>query len=87
MVICIPILYTDLLIEEVAQIGAVNQIERRLEIIRPLINEQEYHELRSEYRLIEGKKKLVAFLTKVENIANEKDLTLPELRLLGIKPP
>lgn len=80
----VSVTYVHLLISEVAQISAVNQIDRRLEIIRPLINEQRYYELRSEYRLVDEKVKLVSLLTSIEHIAIKNNKVLPEIKLFGI---
>ncbi len=75
---------TEMFITEFSKISAVNQIERRLEIIRPHIDERNYYLLWSEYRLIDGKEKLEMLFLKTNEMAAKNKITLPEVELFGI---
>lgn len=80
----IIILYTDLLIKETATMKVCNQIERNLEIIAPYIEEHDYLVLRSDYRQVDDKEKLISLLAKIQNIGAEKKIDLHEIKLLGL---
>lgn len=78
------LLYSDLLIKEMSTIKACSKIERNLEIARPYITNKEYLLLRSNYRLIDDKKKLADLIKQLEKIGVEKKIDLPEIELLGL---
>ena len=86
IILSIPLglLYSDLLIKVLSTIKACSKIERNLEIARPYITNEEYLLLRSNYRLIDDKKKLADLIKQLEKIGVEKKLDLPEIELLGL---
>jgi hypothetical protein len=85
--IFIPLSYINMLIKETANTIAIERIERTMEIVRPKINDQKYYELRSQFRLVDDKDKLVALLSELVKISNENHIILPNIYLWGIEIP
>ena len=85
-IITIPIsvVYTDLLIKQIATLNARQSIERNIEIIRPNISEIEYLIIRSKYRQIDNKEKLIYTIETINKIASENKIKLPKVDYLGI---
>ncbi|KPZ71199.1 hypothetical protein MTF66_34125 [Pseudoalteromonas sp. 2CM39R] len=81
------LMYVNLTIQLASETAAVNAIKRRLDIIRPYINENEYFKLYSEYRQIDGIFTLQRLINKTEAIAVEKKVQLPKVNLYGITTP
>ncbi len=85
--IIMSIQYTSIFITQASEAKAIRIIERRLEIIRPYVEENNYYKLWSEFRLIDNKNKLELLLSKTNKIANKNEILLPVVRLLGINDP
>lgn len=80
----VSISYADLLVTSVVNLNAVNVIERRLDIVRPYISENDYFLLVSESRLIDSRMKAQDLISKFELIASKNNLVLPKFELYGI---
>lgn len=87
LIITLPgsILYTDILIREVTSISANNYLDRSIEIVRPFIDEKDFLLLRSEFRQVNSKEKFYNILLKINDIALENEVELPESKFYGIK--
>ena len=83
--ILMSILYTSILIKSSSNINAINSIERRMAIVRPYFAEQKYHELVSQFRLVDSRNALQEIIDDIEVIAKNNDIDLPELNLYGIE--
>ncbi|MCK9403986.1 MAG: hypothetical protein M0Q26_11360 [Chitinophagaceae bacterium] len=86
LIISLPLqfVYADLLIKELSTIKAIRYIERSLDIIHPFVKESDYIILKSKYKLIDDKQKLIDILTTFKTIAKENNINLPEYHLYGI---
>src|ERR1035437_2550475 len=86
LIITLPIsfIHTDLLIKNMSTIRANEYIERNLEIIRPYLADSNFIILRSKFRLIDNKQKLIETLYSIENIATKNNISLPPCNLYGI---
>lgn len=77
--------YIDLLIVSSTNDRAIRTIEQRLDIVRPYIAQAKYYELISNFRLVENRDSLQKLITQTDQIANEQNIKLPELKLYGIE--
>ena len=80
----ISIMYTNLLIKHISTLNARKSIERNIEIIRPNISEIEYLLIRSKYRQIDNKEKLINTIERINKIASDNKIELPQVDYLGI---
>jgi len=85
LIIC-SIMYIDILIVSVTNIKAVRNVNRRLEIIRPYISENQHHLLISKFRMVEDRDNMQELIVEIEQLANNQKLKLPKLNLYGIDP-
>lgn len=76
--------YIDLLIVSSTNNRATSAVERRLDIVRPYISQIKYYELISSFRLVENRNNLQQLINQIDQIANEQNVKLPELKLYGI---
>jgi len=79
------ILYTNLLIKGISTIGAVNSISRSIEIIHPYISEKDFLILRSKFRQIDNKDKVVEIMKSIKETAKKNNIKLDEYNLYGIE--
>ena len=86
LIIGIPIsfMYADLLIKDYSTIKACRYIDRNIEIIRPYINDSNFIQLRSKFRQIDNKSKLVETLSLINNIAVMNKIYLSQCNLYGV---
>jgi hypothetical protein len=75
----------DLCLTSLTHTSAILTLERRLEIIRPYITDEESYRLKSEFRLIDNRLKLQTLITKIDDIATLNQVKLPKSRLYGIE--
>jgi hypothetical protein len=80
----LSIAYTNLLIKEISTLNARKSIERNIEIIRPNISEIQYLVIRSKYRQIDNKEKLINTIGTINKIASDNKIKLPQVDYLGI---
>ncbi len=83
----LSILFIDEFIRWVSCQGAVNYIERSIEIVRPALSEDKYIKIRSDFRQIDNAEKTQLVISELFSIADDNGYVLPELRLYGIVAP
>jgi hypothetical protein len=76
--------YSDLLIKQISGGMACKIIDKNLIIIKPYLSEREYDLLQSEFRLVNGKDKLLHLIIEINKIANKNKIDLGESRLLAL---
>ncbi|MEH6464371.1 MAG: hypothetical protein V7771_10725 [Shewanella psychromarinicola] len=81
----ISIIFLDLLISSASSNSAVMVVERRLEIIRPYISDNLSYKIASDFRLVDSRLKLQNLIKAIEDVANENNIVLPEIKLYGIE--
>lgn len=80
----VSVIYTDVIIKETSTFVSCRSIERNLEIIRPFISDKDYIVLRSDYRKIDNREKLVLLINKINIIAVKNKQIIPKYDLFGI---
>lgn len=78
------ITYTNLLIKEITTLRARNYIEIVSEIIHPIITEEEYLKLRSNFRQIDNIEKFENTLNQIISYAKNDSIVLPEIKFYGV---
>lgn len=88
-VMSVPIFlsYVNMIIKLSSEYNACNIVERRLEIIRPYISDNDFYKLNSDFRLINDLQSLQRLINKTQFVAVENDLKLPEFSLYGVTLP
>lgn len=79
------IIYTNILISEISNVATINYIERVIEIVRPVITDKQYFEYRSEFRQINSKDKVIKLITKLADVAEKNNMSIPTPKLFGIE--
>jgi len=79
------LLYSHLAISSFFSYKASSYIDRSIEIIRPYISNAEYYNLRSQYRLINNRKRLEKTLNTLLEISEKESILLPKIRFIGVK--
>lgn len=82
--ITLSFFYIDILIKDTATFKACATVERNLEIIRPYTPDSTYYILRSKFRQINSKQKMVEILDLINKIAKNNNIILPPYHLFGI---
>lgn len=81
------LIYMNTSITIFSEYKAHSVVERRLEILRPYIEEENFYQLRSDFRLINNVGTLQRIIDKTETIAVNNNLKMPEFSLYGVTIP
>ena len=67
--------------------ATVSYVEQSMEIVRPVLSDTMYMEMRSRFRQIDNAAKTQAIIDDLVSIANKNGYSLPDLKLYGINVP
>ena len=78
----LSLLFIASVIGDLYQYRAILYIERSIEILSPAIPNEKYLELRAMYRSIDNKEKFIELDNKLQKLATELKIKLPEFKVV-----